>query len=110
MTEEIKNGAFTATLKRNNDKIRADRAELIEDSAKLTYRRAVEDIEMEIKKLETKQKTMLDMSPDDTTTIINSQDFDADEYVTKDIELAKQIRNEKIKLEVVKERYGYLFG
>jgi hypothetical protein len=55
MTDEVKNeqevGAFVSSLKRNNKQIRDDRAAAIAEDTELVYKRKIEDIEMEIKKM-----------------------------------------------------------
>ena len=45
------NGAFVESLKRNNQKIREDRAIAIAEDAQLIYKREVEDLEIQIKRL-----------------------------------------------------------
>lgn len=103
-------GAFVASLKRNNSKIRADRAEAITEDAQLLYKRTVEDVEVAIRKMERDQENMLDLSPDHAMSLKLASDFDSTEYVSKDIELGVKIRNAKIKLEIAVKRYEYLFG
>jgi hypothetical protein len=49
--EEKYEGAFVSSLKRNNAKIRADRAQAIEEDAQVKYQRMVQDIELKIKQL-----------------------------------------------------------
>ena len=43
-------GAFSATLKRNNKKIRDDRATAIAEDTELVYKRAIEDLQIQIRK------------------------------------------------------------
>jgi hypothetical protein len=103
-------GAFIASLKRNNTKIRADRAEAIGEDAQVKYRRQIEDLQLDIKRMRRDQENMLDMSPDHAMSLKLATDFEADEYVAKDIELGVRIRNTSIKLEIATTRYEYLFG
>lgn len=111
MSEEVKNeGAFQTALKRNNSKIRQDRADAISEDAQLVFKRAIEDMEMSIKRMVREQENMLDMSPTDATSLVLASDFDAGEYVKKEVELGVKIRNEEIKLEIAKKRFVYLFG
>jgi len=102
-------GAFLDSLKRNNNKIREDRATAIVEDAQIIYRREVEDIALQIKKLKREQENMLDMSPTHADSLVLASDFDAKEYVMKDLELAVKIRNYTIKLELAVERYKHLF-
>jgi hypothetical protein len=103
-------GAFIDSLKRNNKQIREDRATAITEDAQLIYRRKIEDLEMSIKKMKRDQENMLDMSPTDAHSLIVASDFNAVDYVTKDIDLGVRIRNAEITLEIAMKRYNYLFG
>lgn len=113
MADEVKvevEGAFVASLKRNNTKIKQDRAQSISEIAQMTYRRDIEDLEMKIKNMKRDQDNMLDLSPENVTTLIVASDFDAKEFTRKDIDLGVNIRNAEITLEIAKKRYVYLFG
>lgn len=116
MADEVKDavtpveGAFVTSLKRNNSKIKQDRAQAISESAQLVYRREVEDLEMLIKNMKRDQENMLDLSPENVTTLIVASDFNAKQFTQKDIELGVNIRNAEIQLEIAKKRYAYLFG
>lgn len=109
MSKTKTGGAFAATLKRQAGQIRADRAQAIAEDAEICFRREVEDIQLKINRLQRERENMLDMSPDNALSLKLATNFDADEFVQKDIALGIQIRNEEIKLEVAKKRYAYLF-
>lgn len=106
----VSDGAFIASLKRNNSKIRADRAQAIGEDAQLLYKRAIEDLQVTIRRMERDQENMLDLSPENSMSLKLASDFDATSYVEKDVELGVKIRNSEIKLEIAKKRYTYLFG
>ena len=108
VTEEV--GAFISSLKRNNKKIRDDRALAISEDTAMLYKRTVEDIEVEIKQMTREQENMLDLSPTDAHSLVLASDFDSKEYVDKDVALGVKIRNAKIKLEIAQKRLAYLFG
>jgi hypothetical protein len=112
MTEDILNnqGAFVASLKRNNKEIRNDRATAIAEDTQLLYKRQIEDLMVSIKKMEREQENMLDLSPTSSISLMLASDFKSAEYVAKDVELGVKIRNESIKLEIAQKRYKYLFG
>uniref|UniRef100_A0A6M3JYP8 TolC family protein n=1 Tax=viral metagenome TaxID=1070528 RepID=A0A6M3JYP8_9ZZZZ len=111
MAEEVKvEGAFITSLKRNNAKIREDRAQAIVEAAQLNYKRTVEDLEMNIKQMKREQENMLDLSPTTAISLVLASDFDSVEYTKKDIELGIKIREAEIKLDIAKKRYAYLFG
>jgi len=107
---EVKQGAFIESLKRNNKQIRDDRATAISEDAQLLFKRAVEDLNVEVRKMERDQENMLDLSPENSMSLKLASDFNAVEYVAKDIQLGVNIRNAKIKLDIAKARYLHLFG
>lgn len=109
-TTKTETGAFVASLKRNNQKIREDRANAIADDTQLMYKRQIEDLQVTIKRLKRDQENMLDLSPTTADSLVLATDFDSPSFVTKDVELGLKIRNLEIKLEVATKRYGFLFG
>lgn len=111
MEEEKKmDGAFLTSLKRNNKQIKEDRALAISDDAEMIFRRKVEDIGLQIKRMKRDRENMLDLSPTTAQSLVLASDFNADEFVNKEIDLAIKIREATIKLELATERYKYLFG
>ena len=108
--EVVVTGAFIESLKRNNKQIREDRAITIVEDAELIYKRKIEDLEQSVKRMKRDQENMLDLSPESATSLKLASDFDAEDYVNKDLELGVKIRNEEIKLDIAKKRYAYLFG
>jgi len=110
MENKKNNGAFLESLKRNNDAIRDDRAKAIVEDAQLLYKRESEDLNLLLKRLKREQENMLDMSPTDANSLVLATDFDAKNYVNKDLEMTVKIRNLEIKLELAIKRYKYLFG
>jgi len=110
-TDEVKsNGAFIDSLKRNNKQIRDDRATAISEDAQMLYKRTIEDLDVKIKRMKREQDNMLDLSPENATSLKLASDFDATDYVAKDVELSFKIKNDEIKLDLAKKRYVYLFG
>jgi hypothetical protein len=107
---KTEDGAFIASLKRNNKQIRSDRALAISEDAQLLYKRAVEDLQVKIKRMQRDQENMLDLSPENAISLKLASDFDATAYVEKDVELGVKIRNAQIKLDIAEKRYAYLFG
>lgn len=106
--EEMK-GAFVDSLKRNNKKIRDDRAISITEEAQLIYKREIEDMDTKIKQLKRERDNMLDMSPTSADSLVLASDFNSKQFVSKDIEIGIQIRNMAIRIEIAKERYKHLF-
>ena len=115
MNDEVKvvestEGKFVSALKRNNKQIRDDRATSIVEDAEVIYKRQIEDLVLEIKKMKREQENMIDLSPTNATNLVLASDFDAKIYAAKDLELGVKIRNAEIKLGVAKDRFSYLFG
>lgn len=111
MSDETVNvGAFTESLKRNNTKIREDRAIAIGEDAQIIYKREVEDLSLQIKRVKREQENLLDLSPTDANSLVLASDFDAKAYVDKDLKLSVDIRNLQIKYDLAVARYSYLFG
>jgi hypothetical protein len=107
---KVKLGAFVSSLRRNNKQIRDDRATAIAEDTQLTYKRAIEDIAVSIRKMKMERENMLDLSPTNAQSLVLASDFESAAYVEKEIQLAMKIRNEEIKLELAQKRYDYLFG
>jgi hypothetical protein len=111
MTEEnVLTGAFIDSLKRNNGKIREDRAIAIGESAQMRYKRKIEDLEMELKQLKRDRDNMMDLSPASADSLVLASDFDAQNFVDKDVQIGITIRNLEIQLEIARERYNTLFN
>ena len=102
--------AFVSSLKRNNRKIRDDRATAITEDTQLLFKRKVEDLEVSVNRMKRDRDNMLDLSPTDAMSLVLASDFDSPAFVEKDIELGVKIRNEEIRLEIARKRYHFLFG
>jgi hypothetical protein len=110
-TKNVKGkGLFIESLNRNNSQIKEDRATAILEDTQLKYKRKVEDLGIDIRNLERKREAMLDLSPSDANSLTLSKDFDAENYVNSDLEIATKIETKKMVLKVAKERYQELFG
>jgi len=107
--KELK-GTFVGSLKRNNKQIRDDRALAITEDAQLIFKREVEDLETDLKRVTRDRDNMLDLGRNNTTNIIALTDFNAKEFVAKDLELGLTARNLEIKLEIAQSRYNTLFS
>src|SRR5687767_13169344 len=80
-------GAFVGSLRRNNKKIRDDRAVAIAEACQIISKRTVEDLDLEIKQVRREREAMMDLSPTTTDSLILASDFDAKAFVTKDLDL-----------------------
>ena len=107
--KELK-GSFVSSLRRNYKQIRDDRALKIAKTAQTLFKRKVEDLANNIDDLKMDRDNLLDLNGTSTTTIISASDFNADEFVEKDLELGLKIRNLEIKYDIAAARYNELFG
>lgn len=112
MKEETTNnpGALQASLTRPGSKIRADRARQIASSAKLRYRRKLEDLHLSLRESLDKQESIIDMSPDNSLSIINANDFDPNDFVDKNATLARHIHETREAIDVLQKDFERLFG
>lgn len=113
MAEEQKpkmEGAFVVSLKRTNKAIKDDRAEAIAEDAQMRYRRTVEDLDMDVKRMRRTRENMLDMSPENAMSLMVANDFDSAKFVEEDLKLGIKIRNAEIALEIADTQYERLFG
>lgn len=102
-------GAFMASLIRNNTQIKRDRAANIFEEAEVRYRRTVEDLDAQLKRMKRDRDNKLDLSPTDKNTLMLAGDFDSAKFVDQDISTSLDIRNLEIKLQIAETRYAYLF-
>lgn len=103
-------GAFLDSLQRNNKKIREDRAISIAEDAQVIYKREIEDMRLNVKRLKRERENMLDLSPTNADSLVLATDFNSKEFVEKDIRIGVDIRNLEIKLEIAEKQYTHLFG
>lgn len=108
-TEE-KKGEFYGSLMRNNKKIRDDRAVAIYEDAEMAFKRNIEDMVLEMKKLKRDREAMLDLSPTSADSLVMASDFDAKLFVEKELEIGVKMRNLDIKMEIANIRFKHLFG
>lgn len=108
--EPAQSGAFMTSLKRNYRQIREDRALSIAEDAEMLYKRKIEDLSVLIKRMKRDQENMLDLSPSSMGDLKVASDFDAELFVSKDLDLSIKIRNKEIELNLAKKNYNHLFG
>lgn len=109
-TTETRVNQFAQVLSRSTSQIKADRAQEIAELAEIEAKRKVEDLEREVKQLERRKKSSLDMSPDNTYSIMKVKDFEPTDFVAAYNELGLKVREAKIRLNNAKLTYNELFG
>lgn len=103
-------GLLKQTLYRANKQIKRDRADAIEDDLEITYRRLIEDKKNELRRLIRQQQNMLDLSPDNTQTLLLAKDLDAPLFVKTDLDLGIKMRQLEIEIDISTKRYTILFN
>ena len=106
------NGTFKIDLQRNFKQLKDSRAESVAEDVEIIYKRKIEDLCHEIRNIERdRENIMLDLSPTNVTSALAvPSDFNAEEFLEKDIQLGIRKRNAEIKLDIVARRYEELFG
>ena len=105
-----RDGALIGSLVRNAKQVKHDRAESIAEDAMIRFKRTIEDLEVDIRRLERQREARLDMSPNNTFSIISAKEFDPIGFVDDELAIGIKIRESKIKLKIAKDRFQYLFG
>lgn len=96
-------------LSRTTKQIREDRGRDILEDLEMEYKRKVEDLIKNITRLSRQQNNAFDFSPNSTTSLV-VKNVDGAEIMDADLAVSLEIRNLKIKLELAKARYNFLFG
>lgn len=109
-TTETKVNLFAESLKRNTSQIKGDRAIEIAELAEIEFKRRVEDLDRDLKTIVRKKKSSLDMSPDNTYSLMKVKDFEPVDFINAYTELGIQEREIHIKLNIAKQAYNELFG
>jgi hypothetical protein len=107
--EEKPTGKFYQTLIRNNKDIKNDRALSIVEDAEIFYKREIEDVQAQLKKLRREMNNMIDLSPASKNDLSFSS-FDGKRFVAEHLAIGLQIRNLEIKLEILQTGYASLFA
>ena len=103
-------GRFQEALERTGSKVRKERAHQISSSAERSFRRKKEDLQADLEELLVKKDIMLDMSPNNTHSIISAENFDGNDFSNSYHAVCLKIRETKIHLEVATQAYDELFG
>jgi len=103
-------GYIAESLTRDSGQIKRDRAESIAEDIKISYERAIQDLEIEVKKIKRKMKGTFDFSPNSTFSLVLADNVEGVDIVEKDMDNALAYRNKKVKLILAKKRYNHLFG
>jgi len=109
MAEDI-NGLFFDSLTRNNKQIKEDRGAEITEDAQISYKQRVEKTRLSIKKKHRARRSMLDLSPTNSLSLMLADEFQGEDFAKKDEQIGLEIRDLEIRLGVLEARYKELFG
>ena len=105
-------GLFYENLTRDFKKLKADRAASVTEDAEIAYRRKIEDYCKKLRELSRKRENlMLELAPTTTydATVVPA-DFSVERFMQEDENIGLEVRETKIRLEVMLDRYETLFG
>lgn len=109
---ENKNGVFKSDLMRTFKQLKESRAESVSEDVEIIYKRQIEDLCHQIRNYDRdRENLILDLSPSSAFSgNVVPSDFKPTDFLSKDLEIGLNKRDAIIKLEIVIERYEYLFG
>lgn len=108
--EKKETTSFFKMLTRDNSQIKKDRAERLEQITKSTMDNIISDIENDILQLEDELASQTDVSTsNDANTINRIQDWDAEKFLKKRVDLKVEIENLRINLKAAQEVKDELF-
>ena len=103
-------GFLYQSLARTNAQIRAERGEAIAEDLEMSYKRAVEDLSLDLRRLERTRTNMFDFSPTNSQSLVMAKELESSDIKDKDLSISIDIRNTQIKLDIAIQRYEFLFG
>jgi hypothetical protein len=106
--KDLKKTKLGRRMTRNNKELRDGRALDILEGLELQYKRAIENMEMELKVKRRSRDQNFDIAPTKSFDLTMNVE-DAATFVDKDIKLGVDIRQLELKLEVAKKQYEEMF-
>ena len=103
-------GQLVNSIKRNNKEVLTDRAKIIVQNLYIKYKREIEDIQIAISLIDSKQAAHLDFSPKDTVSLELPNNIDIDCWISEDIKFEFDRRELTIKLQLASNRFNTLFS
>lgn len=112
MTELENKGVFKQDLMRTFRQLKESRAESVSEDVEIIYKREIEDLCHRIRNYDRdRENLLLDLSPISAGNgAVVPSDFNPAAFMQKDVEIGLNKRDAIIKLEIVIDRYEYLFG
>lgn len=112
MAELENKGVFKQDLMRTFRQLKESRAESVSEDVEIIYKREIEDLCHRIRNYDRdRENLLLDLSPISAGNgAVVPSDFNPAAFMQKDVEIGLNKRDAIIKLEIVIDRYEYLFG
>lgn len=112
LEKQAQTGVFKQDLMRTFKQLKESRAESVAEDVEIIYKRQIEDLCHQIRNYDRdRENLILDLSPSSAFNgSVVPSDFKPDTFLAKDLEIGLNKRDAIIKLEIVVERYQYLFG
>lgn len=110
---ELENkGVFKQDLMRTFKQLKESRAESVAEDVEIIYKRKIEDLCHMVRNYDRdRENIILDLSPSSLTSgAVVPSDFNAESFMQKDMEIGLNKRDAIIKLEIILDRYEFLFG
>lgn len=109
---EENKGTFLKSLTQSFKNIRESKAASINEDVELAYSREIEDLCRKIRQCDRdREDILINLAPSNiTSTSVVPSDFDADEFLKRDLQIGITKRDSLIKLEIAVHRYEDLFG
>lgn len=109
---EKKHNTFKEDLMRSFKSLKESRAESVAEDVEIIYKRQIEDLCHQIRNYDRdRENLILDLSPSSAFSgNVVPSDFKPADFLNKDIEIGLNKRDAIIRLEIVIDRYEYLFG
>lgn len=103
---------FKQDLMRTFRQLKESRAESVSEDVEIIYKRRIEDLCHKIRNYDRdRENLILDLSPANAGQgAVVPSDFNAEHFMSKDVEIGLSKRDAIIELEIVLDRYEYLFG
>jgi phosphoglycerate-specific signal transduction histidine kinase len=102
-------GYLKTSLERNPKAVRDARSQELYENLEIEYKRKVEDLQLEIKRMNNKIKSLFDFAPENSFSLV-VKNVDSQDIIEQHLGLLEGIRVKTIDLENAKKAYDFLFN
>ena len=110
--KDIKETPFTKNLMRTFSQLKQSRAITVAEDVEIIYKRKIEDLSHKIRSMDRDREDIMNsLAPSNAfSNNVVPSDFNAESFLTKDIQIGLNRRAAIIELEITVDRYNALFG